>query len=230
MTTMYTLYTDTHRQLYEEWFLPSFEKHMGDIVDLEAKEMPQISASGSFYSEGWQETMQYKTDIITQAIEDHRDDVFLFVDCDVQFFGDVSEPMLNALQGKDLVGQNDGAMLCAGVIAVRANPIAKALWRTIKIRSPEYGCDQRALNAILNAHVNRGSIEWGKLDWDQFFNYRRLTEQDVVWTPDMDLHIPEQTLDNMLLHHANFTVGVQNKIIMMERIREQKNQRLQTTA
>jgi len=64
----------------------------------------------------------------------------------------------------------------------------------------------------------RHSLEWGLLP-PEFFGGGTFT--GTVWRPGTELAVSE----NIVLHHANWTVGIQNKIAQLEYVRRRVRQR-----
>jgi hypothetical protein len=119
--------------------------------------------------------------------------------------------------------------LCGGFFACRANDKTLALWKDIKeyCLKNKSSHDQRALNFILNGFKpynknNKYGIKW---DYFPFEFYGPGPELwDVFWKPGMKLQVPE----NILVHHANWAIGVKNKIRQMKYVKkviEQKSKR-----
>jgi hypothetical protein len=46
--------------------------------------------------------------------------------------------------------------------------------------------------------------------------------RDDIWSPNKSIDISRSQLESILVHHANYTIGVNNKIEMMELIKNAK--------
>ena len=57
MNKILTFYSDTHKILYEDYFLKSYTKHLSKDFKLLEKKIDQISVSGDFASFGFDLTM-----------------------------------------------------------------------------------------------------------------------------------------------------------------------------
>jgi len=68
--------------------------------------------------------------------------------------------------------------------------------------------DQQSLNALIRT-TNKFNINWDYLP-DQFFGAGLFTGK--IWELDQELIIPK----DIVLHHANYTVGVPNKIAQLK--------------
>ncbi|MEM9022401.1 MAG: putative nucleotide-diphospho-sugar transferase, partial [Bacteroidota bacterium] len=102
------------------------------------------------------------------------------------------------------VGQN-----CAGFFICRANDRTITLFRTIRKRLGRFSNDQMALNHYLHAQ----KVPFKKFD-------------GRVYTVGQTIHKrwegePVKVPDNIIVHHANYTVGVNNKIKLMNMVRNQ---------
>lgn len=166
---------------------------------------------------GWIETMHRKIDLIIRAIKESWGDIFIHSDVDVQFFWPTEGVILKLIDEKDMVTQcNDPAgNLCAGFFACRANDRTLALWQEIKNSLGQNNKnDQDLLNDYLRNRKNRFNIHWSYLP-KSFFGGG--TFSGKRWEPGMDLVIPEQPV----MHHANWTVGIDHKIAQLEHVRNQ---------
>lgn len=147
--------------------------------------------------------------------------------------------------------------LCAGFFACRANQKTLRLWEDIreillKELNQDQG-DQAILNRLLRdgaggifgliQHLGSRLIKFlgqndswvinhlsyfgnpYRIKWSyfplEFFGGGALTGQH--WQPSMPLTIPQ----NIAIHHANWTVGTENKIAQLRMVREAVNSRLQ---
>lgn len=65
MTKIYTFYTTSHKELYEDWFLASL-KETNPNLELIVRNFDQECASGQYMSDGWMDTMHKKMDLGTR--------------------------------------------------------------------------------------------------------------------------------------------------------------------
>ena len=188
-----------------------------------------------------------------RALEANRGRKFIFSDIDIQFFGKIETAVLEALDGHDIVFQQDDpqGMICTGFYACESNEKVNKLWsevrRQLAARTHECG-DQKIVNELLNDKLlvpavlrsrnskarNLSSTEGKKsadtlvkleslvtrvqnkfgLSWtyfpSTFLSGGTLTGR--AWSPGDNLDIPGE----LLIHHANWTIGVDNKIAQMK--------------
>lgn len=222
---MYVFYTPSHQVLLEEWFLPSLKAYDDYEVIIELH--PQECPSGDFHAPGWIDTMKRKVDLIIRAINENWDKVFVHADVDIQFFGPTQNLIRELMQYNDLLCQRDKpdspalprGVLCAGFFACRGNEKTLQLWQLIKEKISNQNNDQRLLNDFV-VKQNMMKIRWGYLPTSKFWGPGTFNPK-LFWCPGMPLSVPEGTL----MHHANFTVGVKNKIAQLQYVRNVINGR-----
>lgn len=231
MKRLYTLATPSHQVLHDEWFRPSLQ----DDYAVEMRSMAQVGASKDHVcgTQAFNQTMVAKVRLMLDAIRENWGGVFVYSDVDIQFFGK-TEPLIDeAMKDLDVVAQRDAharmsvaknphfsGHLCAGFLACRANEQTLKLWEAILAYGLEHPDqhDQQALNFLLNgltgwAMPNRYGVRWGFLPEAFFGPGPQLTG---VWQPGMRLALPRR----IVMHHANWTFGVDNKILQLAAVRE----------
>ena len=216
---MYTMFTESHRQMMYDYFLPSL---IPNEYLLTVKQFPQIG-SGTFMTPGFAETVTHTFNILLDAIDENYGGYFVFSDCDIQFFGPTKAILLEAIDDCDLAAQKDsGSTLCTGFFICRANDTMKEVFKKCielmeRSKGRRYG-DQDAVNECRgifqgndqDAVNNHNSLfRWKLLDAKQFWCPRR------IWKPGHGLNVPR----NILMHHANWTMGVPNKIAMLQYVK-----------
>jgi hypothetical protein len=153
-----------------------------------------------------------KVETILQAVEENWGRTFVWSDIDVQFFRPFSE-LVRQLDA-DLAFQVDapGPALCSGFFFCRASEQTRVLWQNVLefVRSPESrGDDQLRVRNL----IGRDCALRVRYLPPTFMGGGTFTGQ--IWVPGDDLHIPQ----NIIVHHANFTIGVANKIEQCELVR-----------
>lgn len=209
---LYTFYTPSHESLFENWFLPSIQ----DEYELVIKVHEQKCISGNYMEEGWISTMKFKYALLIKAIIENYGSFFIFSDVDIQFFGSTENLIREALQDKDMVFQRDdpNGNLCTGFFACKAN------YRTLRliyaVRSRLLSEDNKTSEQILlNMLIRSGDFDnviWSYLP-DNFFGGGSFSGE--LWEPGQNIQIPH----NPLMHHANWTIGVENKIEQLRYVR-----------
>ena len=198
---VYTYFTESHKYMFDNYFKKS-------LIDLEIKDTfgEQDCLSGSYYQDGWKNTTMKKVDVFIKACEENQGDVFVYSDVDIQFFGPIKEALIEELGDFDIAIQNDylGGM-CSGFFVCRGNERTLKMFQNMKNNESQYLEDQHALNMNLN-----------------FVRFKPLSHR--FWTfgiyktqwKNQNFDIPQ----DILMHHANWTEGIQNKTTLLNFVRQ----------
>ena len=207
---LYCFRSELHNELFTDFFEPS-TSGWGDKLHVKTLDQ-SICPSGEFLQEGWGDMMLKKIDLLEEACletmmdpEDDRD-IFIYSDVDVQLFDTpeiICSELLKELGSYDIACQNDtcGAY-CAGFMIIRANDVTLNLFR--KMRQHFVRDDQTTLNQLL------GLVKAKQLS-NRFFTIA-MANGEQVWDGKADFELP----DNLLIHHANWVVGVAEKHRLMK--------------
>lgn len=221
---LYSFFTPSHKIFVDEWFIPSLK----DDYELILEAYPQVCPQAQFMTDGWLETICYKIDLIIRAIGENYNKVFVHSDVDIQFFQPTKPVILELIKNKDLIIQLEShrGTVCPGFMAIRGNERTLKLWKDIKsqVTTQSKKHDQDILNDLLVGHKlrllrylgiknyslypNSYGIKWLYLPVE-FFS--RGAVSNKIWEPGQKIDVPE----NIILHHANWTLGVDNKIAML---------------
>lgn len=210
MITLYSMFTPSHRVLKERFFEPTVPPDLQ--LDLRFFEN---EGAGTIQDASWRRAILWKVDLILEAIETHWGGIFVFSDVDVQFFGSFAGWIDRTTAQHDLVFQTDapGPALCTGFFFCRGNEHTRATWQRVRERvrvTEAREDDQASLRKIVWQMPN---LRWTCLP-PIFCGGGTLTGQQ--WAPGSELPIPQ----GVLMHHANFTCGVKNKVLQCEHVRE----------
>jgi len=208
-----TFYSDSHKEIYEDYFLKSFNEHLSESFDLKVKKIEQLSPNGDYDSSGFMETMMDKLKLILEHLHVGTDP-FVFADCDIQFFRDFKEDILRELGGNDIRFQDDIVCRCAGFFVAKRNDEVKRFFDIVYKETPKYfqqQSDQTAINVILNSQQNFGlKLNERVLPRNKYFTVAASTNAKQ-WA-GQDFNIPT----TLVAHHANWTVGLDNKIKLLQ--------------
>lgn len=221
---LYAIYTPSHRILKDTYFLPSIQ----DDFDITCEPVEQKCSSARFMDAGWTETTTAKVDLIIRAIHENWGNVFIFSDVDIQFFCPIQETLLLLMKDNDLIIQKNSpnGVLCSGFFACKANEKTLGLWTDVKkiMEKDASKSDQISLNQCIKRHSKKNPYD---LKWDYlpntFFGGGTLTGHE--WLPGKKLPIPA----NIMMHHANWTKGIQNKIAQLKYVKhsvEKRNKKI----
>lgn len=211
---IYTFYTDSHLELFQIFKdnLPS-----EDRAELVTRHYEQDCMSGNFMSDGWNITMKKKVAFIQEALDlTPEGEWFVHADCDIVLFkGWLDTWDKYNSRSWDMLIQYDYTMLCAGFFFCKSNQKTKSLWKNIADNLHKFQNDQVAMNF----YIKTMQVPVGILS-NRYFNYGYFKKGE--WT-GQDFTIPD--LDKMCMFHANWTVGVENKKLLMNKaISDKRNQ------
>lgn len=216
---LYAIYSKYNEKIKNDWFLPS----LTDEFDLNLKEA--FHHGGAYKTDGFRDAVLEKSNLIISAIKKNMGEVFVYSDVDIQFFRPVKSLLLEAIKDHHIVCQRehpgDDAALCSGFFVIKASYRTLRLWELVHDAIKREGRDQAAFNRILrelkqwtwNVRYRCPEIKYGYLP-SEFFGGGTLTRRQ--WSPGMDLPVPQ----NIVLHHANYTVGNENKITQLQYVRD----------
>jgi hypothetical protein len=210
MNKILTFYSDTHKILYEDYFLKSYKKHLSNDFKLLEKKIEQISPSGDFASFGFDLTMLEKIKWILENIDLEDEGYLVFADCDIQFFGNLEFD----LRSHDILFQHDyyDRNYCAGFFVCKQNEKVLNFFNMVydEFKASMNGKidDQYVINNILKNRTL--DLSSGFLPSDKYWTVAFSTNGNV-WSNQ-----PVTCPKTVIMHHANFTIGVDNKIALMD--------------
>ena len=199
---------------FEAAYLPILDTHF--LPSLPAGCDPQLhelqSPAAEFGTPGFRALMIERMVWLGQALGVCVDgEVIGVADADVRWYDPdfcVHGELL--LMGDDIAFADDGANRCpcAGFWLARISPALRmfmAAWESSLLKADPGPLQDQA---VLRAMLPSSGLKWHLLD------------QNVVWTtrfrytPGMDISVPE----NLSVHHANWTVGIDNKLEILGRV------------
>lgn len=219
---IYTFYSESHHQLYEK-----LEKSIGRLnssINLIAEKLDQECSTGEYMSDGWGKTMKKKVEIILKAIDNGK--IFIHSDSDVIYLDEFEDKILEELGDYDIAFQSDYVKgreiwYCMGFFICKPSERVRDLFTEVYANIDKFsGNDQLSLNNILSTYQNPNDPGKGfkdikyKLLSDKFFTYGQ-TGGEPIWNGH-DFELPE----GVLVFHANWTVGVSKKLLLMDYVLE----------
>lgn len=198
------------------------------------KKIEQLSTTGEYNSDGFDLTMIEKLTWIIDNIDINDNEPMIFSDCDVQFFSDLTFDLSN----NDILFQHDYhpyfnyawfspknnkfgeyPNYCAGFFICKQNYNVKNFFQKVKNDLIENlnGVlhDQTMMNKIINDGYE--DIKHDKLDSNLYWTVGFATNGEI-WDGQENIIIPK----NIIMHHANFTIGINNKIKLMDLVKNKK--------
>jgi hypothetical protein len=225
---IYTCYSGSHEEMLQKWFVGT----MQDDFDVVARRIDQDCPAAEYMTAGWAETVVQKIPLILEAIDAHEENgFFLFSDVDVQWFGPVQgrlRRLLAEYPDVDIFFQADAwrnqsglGNICTGFFVCKGNIRTRAFWTLVGecMRRTGFG-DQRTAQEIVRRNVILG-LKVGYLPYE-FWGPGSLQTAPTRWEPGMPLAPPM----DILVHHANWTVGTPNKMKQLEYVASLVRQRL----
>jgi hypothetical protein len=214
---MYAGFSPSHKILFDKYFYPSIK----DNFELNIFSMPQECESAKFMSVGWKNTTNKKVEIIIQAIKENMGKLIIWSDVDIVFFEPIEKILINLMGDYDLIIQKDyKKYVCSGFFMMRCNQKTLDLWYNVKdCMMHTVHSDQASLNKLLS-NEKFNDIKWNYLP-DEFYNPGIYSdEKDKKWLPGMEIPFPK----NILIHHATYTYGVENKIAQLDYVIKKVNE------
>ncbi len=219
---VYAFFTPSHRVLVDEWFLPSLQ--VLNEFEIILEEWEQSCPSGAFMQQGWMETMHRKVDLIIRAIEENPGKIFIHADVDTQYFAKFADLIEQEMMNCDIAFQRENPQgdLCCGFFACWSNERTLALWRWVKEVMDEKRNDQVCINDNLLG-VNAFGVKWKRLP-ENFFGAATLEHKNWntnLWQVGASITVPKDPR----MHHANYTIGLPNKMAQLKLVRDIINKR-----
>jgi len=214
---VYTIYSNSHQNLFEKYFLSSLKNTDLELVSKKIDE----NGTGEYLSKDYLENIVSKVDFIIQTILDNIGEVFVFSDVDIIFFKKISNDLMLLLGDKDILFQSDsynGKLLCTGIFVCRANERTLKLWQMCREnleKSIALGSclhDQDWINTLLKE--NPQLVKFDILPFDRYYSPRE----------SVDLKNIPPIPRSICTYHANWIIGINNKECLLSQAQEIINQ------
>lgn len=208
---VYIFFTEAYRFFIDDWFMPSF-KHHNPSLTINVNEYPQICETALLNIDGLVEKMHYKIDTVIRGIEENMDDIIIYSDIDIQFFGDILPDIQKSLGDNDVVFQKGDRSICMGFLACHCNENTLTFFKKVKELITEKGmpiefCTKQLMNLPpqLNDEKMDGPrkyknswIKWDYLPANRFINGKQVAASTAK---GKFKSVPKETL----MHHATYT-------------------------
>ena len=208
---LYSYYTPSHEVFFKNFLLPTAKREYQLVSH---QEEYQFCPSANFESNGWRETQYNKVLFWIEAIQDNMGELILCTDADIQFLGPTKSVLKATMGRNDLLFQknNISGHICSGFFVCRCSYktlnifeiIAKRLKSIMHI---DGGGEQYVMQDLFKEGWH--GLKIGMLDRSKFWCPGK-TYEDIS-----SLNIPSE----ILMHHANWTVGIDNKIKQLEHVK-----------
>lgn len=212
---VYTFFTPSHQILHDSWLSQSASKCGFKLSSFLYS--TQLCSSGSFADDGWRATQLKKVENYISVFKKHnQSDIIVGTDADVQFIKPCKNNLVEFLGENDISFQeNVNGKICSGFFVARCNinviNFFEKVFNSLSVeigKSSTGGGEQYEMWKLIES--GNHSTKIGKLPKDEIWNPR------VRYANLNELIIP----DSMLVHHANWTHGLENKIKQLEYVKE----------
>ena len=226
MIKLYCLCTPSHERLRDEWFLPTLK----DEFEIHSRYLRQ-DGPGEYGDPSFRLAVRKKVEMISEAIESNWGQIFIVSDVDIQFFKPITKLALESMKDRDIMTQNDGPTgFCCGFMVIRANRRTRRLFSSIQalLQRDSKLTEQPAFNAALKNHeLQAGTLAGDFFSPGVFLDGRGVSSTrdpfpagwpfdervgHCVWVPGAKLRIRR----GLVMHHANFTLGLENKLAQLD--------------
>jgi hypothetical protein len=211
-----TYYTPTHAAMCQRFVLA----RAWGFGERRSTEFEQTCPTGSFKSPGWNDCMLDKLRCLMALPEDGMPTVY--VDADVALMPglhDFCEGVFAWLPEDGVAFADDVVQWCAGVMLFRATPAVQGFWRLLADLSPIWNLpDQDIIHQLREQAVQTGGrlpIEPAVLPAGRVCNWATVSSPQIPAPWDGE---PFEVPASCVAWHANWTVGVERKMQMLERV------------
>lgn len=216
---LYSFYTPSHKVFFKNYLEPSASKEF-DVVGFE--DSNQYCKSSTYKETGWRATQISKVKYWIKCVKENYGLHIICSDCDIQLLGNVKEKLLYYLGDKDIGFQQNwlGGKICSGFFICKCCPkVLDFLTMTLNhleksLESDgEGGGEQYSMQYIIENKFLDISVV--KLKFSEFWC------PGAFYENPKDLDVP----NDILVHHANWTHGKENKILQLDYVKELINSR-----
>jgi hypothetical protein len=205
--------------------LPSLQSSNSDL-ELICKISEQFCSTGNYMESGWKETMIEKDEFIIQSLENAKpNEIIIHSDIDIQFFKNINENFnFSIFDNYDILCQADGPNTgCFGFMMMKNTENLKNMFKNIlhiiKMQNDDT-IQQLNDQSVLNQIYKQFNVNLGLLDYRFFSNWMTYNLNNSKFLfPDFNSVDSSNIPSNLILHHANYVIGVQTKIDLMNKIK-----------
>lgn len=216
MLRLCTYYTPTHREMCQRFVL----SRAYGFHEVRSVEYEQTCPTGAFKSEGWNRCMTDKLDCLMRLPMDGTPTVYVDADvCLMPGLHDWAERQFAEMDFDGVAMSDDIVQWCAGVMLFRSTSRVHAWWRLVADLSAIWDLpDQEVIDQLRQHSQQRGTtlpVPLTLLPCDRVCNWATVSQPNVPppWTGE-----PFEVPPTCVAWHANWTVGVERKVEMLERV------------
>ena len=218
-----TVCSNSHNELLEQHLLPSLPPTLTPVI---VKTDQRGNGNHGHYPE-FIAAMREKMSVVLHYTKSETDP-FIYCDADIRFnpLLDPVPTLMSVLHehGLDIVCQRDGDDICAGVMLLNpSEKNANYLQAVLNYMDANPSkCDQLAFKELYrsNLYPNEAKPRIGLLDINTGFGNTNHLQPNVLWSPENDLlERHSDMIRKQFMWHANHTIGVKNKMEMLDRFK-----------
>lgn len=214
MLRLATYYTPSHREMCERFVL-SRATGFGEVI---AREYPQKCKSASFKQDGWNDCMLDKLDLLLRLPQDGT--LTLYVDADVCLLPGLAQwcqTYAGGMTFHQIAYSDDVIQWCAGVMLFRSTAHTHAWWRLVADMAQLLDQPDQDVIHVLRSNAKRLPVPMGVMPGARVANWATLDgrESATVWAGE-----PFAVPETAVAWHANWCVGVEAKMAMLEHVSE----------
>lgn len=173
--------------------------------------------NGDFGTPGYLKIVRKKIELLAENVRKHPNEILVWTDMDIQFFGKCTPLLLRALKNKDIVTLSEywpEKKINSGFMAMRCNPAMTALFDFVKASNFEMlpFFDQTAIEEFLYKEKKR--IRWDVLPW-QFW------APSHGWPPPIDSVLHHAICTQPVFRNGQKTESVALKMEQLECVKKQ---------
>lgn len=219
-----TVCSDSHNELLEKHLLPSLPPTLTPVV----VKTEQRGNGNHGWTPEFIAAMREKMNVVLNYTQSETAP-FIYCDSDIRF-NPLLDPvplLLNALEQNklDILCQRDGGEICAGFMLLDpSEKNAEYLQAVLQYMDNNPSkCDQLAFKELYrsNLYPNEAKPNIGLLDINAGFGNTNHLQPNVLWTTENDLlERHRDIVAKQFMWHANHTIGVKNKMEMLDRFKK----------
>jgi len=222
-----TLYSPSHKRMYEEYFLPSFPAD--SRLELKVVEAPQLAGEKpTFNDPNWKSFMFIKAKLLwDELLSIPENEIYGFLDVDIVNVNNFHDYIIREMDGLDFLCQSDSPNphylnCCTGVIFFRNTEQCRNLLKAVNIFLEKFNNEQEALTYFAGGHKKFEELQtlaFKLLPFNRAFTYGSIAGN--VWNgEDTNFSLPPK--NELYWVHANYTHH-EHKEKMLDLFKEKLN-------
>lgn len=205
-----TYYSPSHKSLFDNFFFPSYKKHLSTDFELIVLNGEQLCAA-LFEEDNWNRQVKEKIIFLNEFIQKTENDYVVFSDVDIIFYKNIYNQLMGEIAEHDMAFQNDSLYglsnnLCSGFYCCRVNASTKAFFKKMVDEYQDALSDQQNLNLLL---PKVGGLRYKELS-SLFYNFSHADGR--IWFSNERIAFPQRPI---VMYHANYAVGTTSKEFLL---------------